>query len=687
MTGNGQSPPGVINVVLSVTGPTPDHRVELAVRGAGRAGLPDQTAIATLGAELATADAAVTAFDRSRTPDERIAVGQRLFEAAFREGVAELWGRLRPLAAVGHRLRVCLDVRPDGLRALPWELLRSGTDWVFLNKNVSMWRKLEPAPPAQQADVGPLRVLLVVCNPREPSLMADEELARINGALAGQLGRMHVEILDGPDRAGLSQRIDRLRPHVLHFIGHLMPRVTDQGAGLHFNWVIRGSSAGSVPWQLSTTAVTQLADWSPWLVVINACRTSSDPLDLVGGFAEAFVAAGAHAAVSMQADIDSPAAAVFSAALYAGLGDLAPVDEIVADARRQLSRANLRDADEWALPVLLAGADPADVLPIGFAPTTLSISCVRGRSEYERLRNFLDRYPERRDGWWALDPQFAAAPARSVLVIGGRQMKNHKAGKTWFVHWCLFTCFLRGYRVTYVDLSDPVPCGNQAKSGGTKRWLDVIRMIREACANDRQPEPLSARAFDRFNALLNALVTGEAADRGQAPPDGPVTDECRPFNEDRRDAPERARQVLAGFLAALREASQDRPHVIAVDNADRILPEDFSDYLYPALIRPIAEDRQSVIRLALVASDEWLGPRLPAEENDLWTSVRLEGFNPSEFMRLARDYCQRHGRDFSKLRDLFKEINNQLSSNNAAAVPVTFFDKTFEALETVVIPG
>ena len=307
-------------------------------------------------------------------------------------------------------MRVRVDVRPPRLRALPWELLRSDGNWLFLQSNISAWRGPEPLS-ATDPDTGPLRVLLVVCNPLDHRVLADDELAMITGELASRLGQAFVEILDGPSRPGLSAEINNIRPHVLHFIGHGMPRIGDSDPELHFNW-IRGQSAGQGAdvqrWGLVSDDIAYLypADWRPRLVVINACRTASDPLDPIGGFAEAFLAAGTRAVVSMQADIESPAAVLFSAALYKGLGDFVPLDEIVAGARRRLRVDSMDSGDngEWALPVLAANTDPADALRVCFTQKA-SASCISGRYEYDQLRGFLDRSEERRDAWWALDPQ------------------------------------------------------------------------------------------------------------------------------------------------------------------------------------------------------------------------------------------------------------------------------------------
>lgn len=687
---------GTIGAVLSVADPGPagDYPVTLTVRCPDIPGLADPATVTAVldraSAEALGDDAASLGrcLDLATPPRDRIAAGQELFGAVFRGEVADLWARLQLRAAEDHPLRIRLDVRPAGLRVLPWELLHGPNDWMFLQNNTSVWRGTEPDPPAGSEDRGPLRVLVVVCNPRDQRLLGDRELAGIAGALAAQLSKSHVAILDGPAKSELSGEIDRLRPHVLHFIGHGMPRVAGQGAELAFNWDPREPGAEYVPgsrWELGGEAVRRLADWVPPLVVINACRTAADPRDPIGGLADAFLAAGARATVSMQADIQSRAAVHFSAVLYQGLAELSPLDQVVARARRQMDR-DFGGTGEWALPVLSARTDPADVLRISFAPTTSSISGVCQRREYGQLRGFLDRFAERWNAWWALDPQAGLLPSPGTgLVIGGRPVKrDDKPGKTWLTRWCLLTCFLRGYRVTYADLKQPLrytePDTGEERQVKTKDWLDAIRVIRDACLSAQQLEPLPAAAFDEFNSSLNVLVGGSAPAARAAAAPGPVRDEWRSFNDDRRRAVEQAQQICAEFLAALRAMPGERPHVIALDNVDSILPEAFESTVYPWLLRPVAEDRGAEVRLVLVASDEWLAAHLPAADRDLWTWLHLQGFEPGQFMRLAWDYCQRHGLELDE--NLLAYFNLLARAHlQSTALPVNFFEEAVDLVQ------
>jgi hypothetical protein len=625
------------------------------------------------------------ALDRRAARSAREAAGDRLFAGMVHGDVAGLWTQLEQAAAANHQVRIRLDVRPPMLKALPWELLRNGS-WVFLRPNMSLWRGPVPVR-VDSADAGPLKVLVVVCNPHEMQILGDDELSRVAGALANKLAQTHVEILDGPDRTKLGEEIDRLRPHVLHFIGHGMPRVPGSTAGLAFNWRPTQGSAGGAPsvgWDLRGDEVgLLLSAWAPRLVVVNACRTADDPLDQVGGFAEAFLGAGARAVLSMQADVESPVAAQFATGLYEGLGKLAPLDRIVTEARIGMARSTpgTGDTGEWAMPVLACRTDPADVLRITFDRPPESISLLCRRMEYSRLRHFLNRSAERRAAWWAFDPPLAEPRRRSLLVIGGRSnTEAEPTGKTWLTYWCLLTYFLRGNRVTYVDLAAKLrhrPPGQDVdRRVETKEWLDVIRVIRDACVDDRQPEPLLPSAFAAFNASLNALVRGPMSTREteRAVPEV-VQDEMQPFDDDRARAADCREQIMAEFRSALRAASVDRPHVIALDHADAILREHFDAYIYPNLIRPIAESPQSSIRLVLVAPGDWLRGRLPADDDELWQpSVSLGDFEADQFMRLARDYCRRHGRDFTRLEGLFTAMR----AVSAGPVSVTTFDKLIQ---------
>ena len=239
--------------------------------------------------------------------------------------------------------------------------------------------------------------------------------------------------------------------------------------------------------------------------------------------------------------------------------------------------AHDRDSGQWAMPVLTCRSDPGQLLRTSFGRTDDSISRLCNSFEYRSLRYFLNHSDSRRSAWWAIDPPATAGQGgRPLLVIGGRSSSDDvPTGKTWFTRWCLLTYFLRGHRITYVDLARTLkkrrtPTSAPVKAT-TKDWLDVLRMIRDACLDTQQPEPLppeTVRVVHRH---------GEPAGRGvrRARRPGPGV---RRRPRAGRGVP---RGLLESFRRALLAAGAARPHVIALDNVDRMLTEAFDDASIP----------------------------------------------------------------------------------------------------------
>ncbi|WP_250036290.1 CHAT domain-containing protein [Paractinoplanes maris] len=615
-----------------------DHLVTLVVAGAGEARAPLGDALAAMADDPSWR----AVLDRQVPKDVRESTGTALFEGAVRGPVATLWAGVEQAAAANRPVRVRLEIEPAPLRALPWELMRNGR-WTFLRPRFTAWRSDPRSLPGEPID-GPLRVLIVVCNPADRQTLGDDEVSRVTRAVSVRLACTHVETLDGPDRDLLVKTIGSLRPHVLHFIGHGMPRIAGHAPFLAFNWATDAPAAGATPWELASDEIEMLLlPWTPRLVVVNACRTATDPLDQVGGLGEAFLSAGVGAVVSMQADVESPAAVRFSSALYGGIVRGQPLDQVMVEARSEVAMPG-GETGEWATPVLTCRTDPAEVLRFEFQRPMASIEAQYAHHQY--LCGFLDHADVRRDAWWALDPPWG--DARSLVVVGGRsENESAQTGKTWFTKWCLLTYYLRGRRVTYVDLKAQL---RPHRSGQTKDWLDTLRAIREAVVADSQPEPLPPATFADFNTTLNRLVNNAPEDEG---PD----DLWRRFDDDRPHAEDYRDQILDAFRTALGEACADRTHIIALDNADSILPEAFDDAIYPGLIRPIAASPGSATRLMVVASSEWLTGHLPRGDDDKarWSPVvQIGDFDRRQAMRLFRDYCGRIGQDFADLNGYFE---------------------------------
>lgn len=578
-------------------------------------------------------------FERQATEQDRREAGDALFDAVFGGGLGSPWAELRAGATKDDPLHVLLTVEPAALRALPWELMRCQGTWLWRRPELLLRRGVPAAgaePPP--SELGPRRVLIVVATPAsQEQILAEHEIAALSGVLERSPGLAHVEVLDCPASASvLAEAVEEFRPHVVHFIGHGMPRSDGGSPELSF------SSDTGVLWTLAAEDIADLFGRQPSVVVLNACRIAqADPSDWIGGIAQAFLESGVRAVLSMQADIDSQAAVIFSGKFYEAFAEHKPLDVCVAVARAELGRMPEKTG-AWALPVLLMRSEPDGALPHLLATPDSSVTDVLRHKQYADLQLFVGRSEERRNAWWALDDPRAvpSVPERHVLVIGKHPRSGHNpTGKTWLANWCLATWFLRGHHIISVDLAQRISApGGQTGGGSKKDWLAVLRMIRERAVSPDQLCSLPKDVFGEFNAQLNRLVSGAVR-----PLEGEVygqEDEWEPFNVDAGHADERKAQILDAFRQALCKASVTRPIVIALDHAEMVTEESLSGELYHGLIRPIAKGEAMPLRLVLVAS-EFSRPVVPDADSHLVARVQVGDFKKSHFMRLARAYSSR----------------------------------------------
>ena len=147
---------------------------------------------------------------------------------------------------------------------------------------------------------------------------------------------------------------------LLHFSGHGAAR---SDAIADAKVLLRGQRRGSTVREqfLSSTDVSQNVDWTDPgvpgpLVVLNACQTgrSGELFTTVGGFAKAFLDAGASAFVSCLWSVQEEPARVFVETLYEELLKGTPMSRASA-----LARAAARDADDptWLAYVVYARPD------------------------------------------------------------------------------------------------------------------------------------------------------------------------------------------------------------------------------------------------------------------------------------------------------------------------------------------
>ncbi|NGN65802.1 CHAT domain-containing protein [Streptomyces sp. A7024] len=671
-----------------------------------------------LGAELAAlargAEGAEGAgeFTRALEPEADSAlrrdVGRRLYTGVFGGAPADSWPALVAAAAPENLLRVRLDIEDPVLATLPWELMHDdGQHALWRNGRVLLRRgraRGNPVAPGEEngADRGPLRALLVVCNPADHTLLADHELAKIGAALAQLPGRIHTEVVDGPSPTELRAELTAVRPHVLHFIGHGMRAVEGDLPGLDFNVEPqngakderneqrRWGAPAKGQWTLDRDMLEILLGdgRAPRLVLFNVCRQAGAPAGDFGSLVNVCLEQGVGAAVAMQGDIESPAAVEFSYELYRSLSCAKPIDEIITDVRNHLYLTD-PGRPSWALPVLeCAVPDPAEVTRQRWGHAEPELSSRNRKWPFDELPMFLGRAKERRTGWWHLceGAREAAGPAERLLAITSGQPAS---GKTWQAKWCLLTCMLLGEDVTYADLAAQAGRGD-GDDHKTLGWLSVLRSLRNACMDERQPDPMAAADFIRFNQVLNRATRGGPEWSRGVETDG--EDQNYPFNPEEGRADDRRMAIFQEFLTTLknRAAARQRPHLLALDHAECVIDSDVGGVLKPLLFDPVRKvaqpPEQFPVRILVVASQSWRGFKHLQDVMPV-SPVVLGDFPPHEYRRLSREFWERTVVARPALRELnfeaFEEIATALRRDAEGPFPIHVFQKIVNLLLTM----
>ncbi len=526
-------------------------------------------------------------IDGQRDSGRLDVVGQYLYGLVAGGTVGQAWARaVSEFRKDGPAsLRTFFDVRPAELSALPWELMMSGDGThLFLDKgNVCVRGRYLPPDTAYRA---PMRLLVVVGNPHDHSLRAEDEVDAIWSALRGHPCEWHVEVMWGPTKAELIERFRQVRPHIFHFVGHSVISAYDPSPALEFR-----PKADEVTWELTKGQIVDtLRDAAPRLVFLNSCRStagvggSAESIKAVSGVAGAFSQLGTPAVLAMQADIDSGSAVAFARRVYHGLANGDPLDTAVYGARDHLS-VHAEPLD-WALPSLTVHGNPDSIVSMQLAMKHDAIRQLIDE-RYQLVRPLVDRTEEHRMVWGGIDCD--EPPARAVLVTGRRLV-----GKTTLVMSCLFTWALRGSRVAYVDLRAPRPSKSKKL-----HWVDILRRVRDGlatCLPDHATEPL--RRFNHDFAYLK-----EGLDPPPLPPTGGRTDDGKPWNPASEREPELRRAVFKAACLMLEEVAGAEPLLLAIDHLERGMPYDVSDNLVPYLFVPIAEGQVSRVSVVVAGAE------------------------------------------------------------------------------------
>jgi hypothetical protein len=426
------------------------------------------------------------------------AIGLRLHELLEATGVAQEWAKLRTPTG----LRTYLEI-PDYISEWPWELLAWETlqNQIRYGFNGTLHPILRVTAPIQgnlKWTDCTVRILLISGQETlDATFKASEEL-RLIRKIFHQAGlSVLVELCEAPANAqDLEAKIDQVKPHILHFIGHGDIEGKIPGA----EYTLLFHNPPNAAWEWPTGLIGQFFDnsnWKPRLVVLNACHTSQRD-EKAASVADTLLGSGISAVIGAQAALRVDYARHFAEKFYGAVADETKtqversLDKAMAVARSRLSDMGpyqgLRRR-HWALPILKVSAPVDEILR--FRPVhTQVMGCEVVKEVFSRPGRFVNRTADR----WSLLSTFAPALAsarsyRGVILTGGSSL-----GKSWLVKRSVRDFLDSGYLVRYATLPGP-------KAGRTS--LDVLHEWRgRSELSSFLLRPIPAPHFADFDARL-----------------------------------------------------------------------------------------------------------------------------------------------------------------------------------------
>ena len=539
--------------------------------------------------------------------------GRYLHQLLFQGPVAQEWNRLhalypREVLGQSEGLRTILDIKPDTLKWLPWELIfQAPMPWFFDPANPFSRGSLENNLPVKTF-MWPVHALIVVGSKKDDKQVnADTEVDAIERAFIKSPVPIDWYVCYQPTKAELSDLINKYKPQIFHFIGHGREvnnysylELTDKTGGLT-----------SEEWTVGDVAI-DLQAWQPRLAFINACRTSSAAAQKNSwDIARTFSNAGVPAVIGMQADIQGDAAAEFSKKLYQSMLGGQSIDRSLAEARaavKNLKTITLRRRD-WALATLYLRQLPEQILAMTPPIDNKTIQKFQSDDTLKKTRDFVGRLRQRRKLWHGVDriPDRDDEFNSAYIVVGNDQM-----GKTSLVQASMKVCALRNRKVSYVDIG----------YGSTKSFVEILKLIREGdpksgeiiCAS------LPAGPFAAFDNKYGALwkdpnaVTILAADNNL----------CEQF--------------FTAYKDALNTIADQQPLIIVLDHLS-VEWKTFNLVLVKQLLLPIAQGELPNCRLVLACTVKEFDEQIPDSLKNASRVVDVAAWKPDRYAPLMRQIC------------------------------------------------
>lgn len=548
--------------------------------------------------------------------------GRYLYQLLFQGDLAQEWNRLRGLYAKeawnqSEGLRTILDIKPDTLRWLPWELIFQTPPPLFFDAANPFSRgSIKEEGLAAKTFMWPIHALIVVGSKKGDSdVMAEKEIDAIQRAFIKSPQPIDWHVCCRPTKAELIDLITDFKPQIFHFIGHgkkineeLSLELTDKNGG-----------PTTDQWTVGDVSIDIKQGWQPRFAFINACRSSAAAgkaatQENSWDIARAFSEAGVPAVVGMQADIHGEAAAEFAGKFYESMLNGQPTDQAVAKARaavKNLPAFKLTRRD-WALATLYLQQLPEQILVMEPVIDEITQNKFKSDSRLKEIHDFVGRRTQRRKLWHGVDEieEYTDEFSSACIVVGNEQM-----GKTALVQASMKICALRNRNICYVDI------GYQS----TKEIVEVLKIIREGDPKSSEIfcAPLPVEPFADFDNKHRALLYG---------PD--------PYAASKSLAADNnlCEQFFKAYNAALVTIAANEPLIIVLDHLS-VEWQKFNSILVQKLLLPIAQNQLANCRLVLVCTATEFDKLLPKELRDAARRVDVAAWPPDKYVPLVRQIC------------------------------------------------
>lgn len=278
---------------------------------------------------------------------ERIEVevlGTHLYEAMFSstDSRAALKNAYQKASTANKRLRLQLEFEKGAqeLESLPWEFLYYPDEKSFLATDTEfVLSRYMPEPGEEITDTlapeqSPLRILVVVSQPQEldPVIATPvkEEIQKLKDT-----AEVLIDELENPTMDQWGDRLQKFKPHIVHWIGHGQVNQRKQGE------VAFVDENGKLVWWPDMVFAEKFKQVHsiPRLVVLQMCETAKVKSAGFAGVAPWLIQFQVPAVVAMQYPIRQDAAISFSKAFYKALADGKDVDDAFQHARYTITTA------------------------------------------------------------------------------------------------------------------------------------------------------------------------------------------------------------------------------------------------------------------------------------------------------------------------------------------------------------